>query len=70
MVQSKGENNMTDAQKNISLYVINQLRKKHSIRENDITEWVNKFSTIIPLNESEKKEVIKDVESKMRIKMN
>ena len=60
---------MTDAQKNISLYVINQLRKKHSIREDDITEWVNKFSTIIPLTTDEKKEVIKDVQSKMRIKL-
>lgn len=60
---------MTDAQKNISLYVINQLRKAPSITEDEITEWVNKFSTIIPLTTDEKKEVIKDVQSKMRIKI-
>lgn len=60
---------MTDAQKNISLYVINQLRKEPSITEDEITEWVNKFSTIIPLTTDEKKEVIKDVQSKMRIKI-
>lgn len=60
---------MTDTQKNISLYVINQLRKEPSITEDEITEWVNKFSTIIPLTTDEKKEVIKDVQSKMRIKL-
>lgn len=60
---------MTDTQKNISLYVINQLRKEPSITEDEITEWVNKFSTIISLTTDEKKEVIKDVQSKMRIKL-
>lgn len=61
---------MTDTQKNISLYVINQLRKEPYITADEITEWVNRFSTIIPLTIDEKKEVIKDVQSKMRIKMN
>lgn len=60
---------MTNAQKNISLYTINQLRKERFIEEDDIIEWVNKFSTIIPLTNDEKKEVVEDVQSKMRIKM-
>ena len=60
---------MTDAQKNVSSYVINQLRKKHSIKEDEITKWVDQFSTIIPLTTSEKKEVVEDVQSKLRIKM-
>lgn len=61
---------MTDTQKDVSLYVISLLRKQHSITEKEITTWVDKFSTIIPLTTHEKEEVVKDVQSKMRIKMN
>lgn len=60
---------MTDTQKKVSMYVINQLRKKPFITKGEIMEWVNKFSTIMPLTTDEKKEVVDDVQSKMRIKM-
>lgn len=60
---------MTDAQKNVSSYVINQLRKRNSVKEDEITKWVDQFSTIIPLTTGEKKEVVEDVQSKLHIKM-
>lgn len=60
---------MTDAQKNVSSYVINQLRKQDFVKEDEITKWVDKFSQIIPLTTDEKKEVVEDVQSKLHIKM-
>lgn len=60
---------MTDAQKNVSSYVINQLRKQDFVKEDEITKWVDNFSQIIPLTTDEKKEVVEDVQSKLHIKM-
>ena len=58
---------MNEMQEKVSGFVIKQLGEKENVESADIMKLVNFFAQLNPINDKEKLEVLKDVESKIQI---